>query len=239
MKVAIHQPNYMPWLGYFLKIYLADTFVFHDDVLFSKSSYTKRTKVRKELKSGETQWLGLSIKNSNEKIVNIDVCDQETTIEAHLRKIYYIYHKAKYYDEYIESIKSILETSKSISKLGLLNASLVIGMCKILDIDTPVTYSSKIEVEGKGNEYNLNLCQHLGATEYVSGMGANNYQDSSSFEKRNIYITKVDMFNYLEENPYSQTQGEFLNGLSILDALFNVGAKGIKEIFSSFEEDMK
>jgi len=236
MKVAIHQPNYMPWLGYFLKIYLSDVFVFHDDVLLSKSDYTKRTNVRKELNENDTKWLSLSVGSGLRKIKDVPLVNSEEIVNRHIQKIYYLYHNAPFYVAYNDVLKRAYHYAIKKKSLSLFNASLIESISKIIGLSPQFQFSSELPVEGIKNEYNLNICQYFNAKEYLSGMGAKDYQDDVAFADKGCEVKYLNLFSYIQKRPYTQTQGEFLNGLSIIDALMNIGGEGIIQLFDAYIE---
>lgn len=237
MNIAIHQPNYMPWLGYFLKIYLADIFVFHDDVLFSKSDYTKRTKLRKEINAQETQWLTVPIEKANVKIKDVKIVDGTATIEKHLQKIYYLYHKAPYYLENEEKLKLLFLKLVAVENLGEFNIIIIREICNWLEIKANFHKSSMLSASGQKGEYNINICSYFAASAYFSGKGANAYQSYESYLDINCDLIYLDMYKFLEQHPYTQEQGDFINGLSVIDALMNIGAEGILSIFEQYKSE--
>ena len=96
MKIAIHQPNFFPWAGYFYKIYLSDIFVFLDDVQYSKNSYTNRASIILEQKSS---WLTIPIKSSlKTKIYDIQVADSLWK-KKHLSKLVNAYKRSDFFSE--------------------------------------------------------------------------------------------------------------------------------------------
>jgi hypothetical protein len=237
--VAIHQPNYLPWLGYFHKIYASDIFVFLDDVEFTKS-YIHRTKVRKKLYSTDTKWLIVPIKDqsSNDLIKDVQVATDINWKQDHLNTIKYLYAKAPFFHDYYHGFSTILlQTRPEDFKSGLVHVNTVLTgyLMKVLGIKTNEVFSSELGIKGKKSEYVANLSEHFKADIYLSGSGAKNYNVPEHFESRGIKVAYSEFFQFLKKNPYPQRQGDYIPGLSIIDAMFNIGVEGILEIFERCE----
>jgi len=120
--------------------------------------------------------------------------------------------------------------------LADININLIKKISNLLSYKTDFFRSSELPVSGKGNDYNLKLCQHFGATHYLSGKGAKNYQDENAFEEAGIKINYNDFYSYLSNNSYPQNQSTFINGLSVVDALFNIGVNGVVELLKNYQD---
>jgi len=224
MIVSIHQPNYLPWLGYFDKIAKSDVFVILDDVQYprgKKGFFGNRNQIKT---NNGKMWLTVPVlgrsefKNFNEIGINYNGWN-----EKHIQNIYNFYKKAPYFDNYFENIKSIL--IKKYSTLSELSTKLIIYFMKVLEIDTKVVYSSNLKTEKIGGEKILYILGQLSATEYISGTGPGSMRciDEQDYFDRGI---KLNWQNY--EHPiYNQLYGEFIPYLSIIDLLFNIGYKSI------------
>lgn len=236
-SIAIHQPNYIPWLGYFFKIFMADHFVFHDDVDFSAKSFTKRCLIRKEFNSQETQWLGISVlKTKDKKIKSIKIDHMSLKIKRHLKKMEYLYHATPYYDYYFPDLKIALSKYDEFEGLAEFNIHLIKSLAKILKINSNFHKSSELDLNLKAQEYNLALIEHFNCSTYYSGIGAKEYQEEQSFVDRNVNLIYLDTLAYLQENNYTQHQGQFLPSLSIIDAIMNVGVEGVRELFFAMRQ---
>ncbi len=236
-SIAIHQPNYVPWLGYFFKIFMADHFVFHDDVIFNSKGFTKRCLIRKEFNGLETQWLGIPvIKNNESKIKDVRIDQESIKIEKHLNKLEYLYHSTPYYDYYYPSIQTILSKYDQFEYLAEFNINTIQELAGLLEINSKFHKSSELNLNLKADEYNLALIKNFDCNLYYSGIGAKEYQDESKFSNENISLIYLDTLKYLDEKNYPQHQGEFLTGLSIIDTILNVGVEGVKEILFSMRQ---
>lgn len=237
-SIAIHQPNYIPWLGYFFKIFMADHFVFHDDVIFSSKSFTKRALFRKEFNNQETQWLGVAVhKSKDKKIHEIKIDHMSLKIKRHLKKMEYLYHATPYFDYYFPSIKSMLSDFDQHENLAEFNIHVIKKISALLKIHSSFHKSSSLDLNLKGHEYNMALIEHFNCGIYYSGTGAKEYQQDELFVEKNIQLIYLDSLGYLQKNKYTQHQGEFLPGLSIIDAIMNVGVEGVREIFFAMRQE--
>ena len=216
---------------------MADHFVFHDDVVFSAKSFTKRCLIRKEFNSQETQWLGVAVlKSKDRKIKVIKIDHMSLKIKRHLKKMEYLYHATPYYDYYFPDLKIALSQYDEYESLSEYNIHIIKSISKLLKINSNFHKSSDLDLNLKAQEYNLALIKHFNCATYYSGTGAKEYQDEKEFGENNINLIYLDTLSYLEKNTYRQHQGEFLPSLSIIDAIMNVGVEGVREIFFAMRQ---
>lgn len=217
---------------------MSDVFVFHDDVIFSSKSFTKRSLFRKEFHNRETQWLGVPVlSNKDEKISAIKIDQESARIKKHLLKIEYLFHNTPYFDYYFPTISKLLLRITEFESLADYNINTIKELSNLLDITTDFHRSSELALNKKGNEYNLALVQHFNGKIYYSGTGAKEYQDESLFSDANIKLIYLDTLGYLSKHPYPQHQGEFLEGLSIIDTILNIGIVGVKDLFHLMKKE--
>ncbi len=231
MIVSIHQPNYLPWIGYFNKIIRSDIFVVFDDVQFpigKKGFFGNRNKIKTN--NGEL-WLTVPVlerskcKNFNEIKINYNGWG-----ETHVNNIKNFYRKSPYFDLYFEDLENlILDEYENFSKLSI---SLISYFNKTLNIDTKIISSSEIcnNKNFNGTEKIFYILDQLKATKYVSsnGPGSLRYINEKQFEEKNIDLIWQE-FNHPQ---YKQMFGDFKSHLSIIDLLFNHGPESIKYIKS-------
>ncbi len=231
--IGIHQPNYLPWLGYFYKISLCDIFIFHDNVELTKKGYTRRTNIRKG-NTDEKVFLTVPLKKHSDfiSIKDLEIANQAWQ-QKHINKLHAAYSKTPFFKEYKIMLEKIY--NNKFTSLSKLNVEIIKSIADSLKLKTAFFLSSELPVGGKGNEYNLNLCKHFEATQYASGKGAKNYQDETAFQKHGIEIVYNDLFSFLKAHPYTQHETTFIPGLSIVDALFNIGSDGVLQLFKNYE----
>jgi hypothetical protein len=214
MIVSIHQPNYFPYYGYFNKIKHCDTFVFLDNVTYSKNSYINRNRIKT---CDGVKWLTVPVVNKN--ILNKEIKDVEISGEKwkkdHLKTLEYNYNKTlKYYP-----IHDILTDiyNRDWKNLSELNIYVINSLCNYLQIDTKFVRASELGVSGKSTELLLNICKKLKADTYLAGSSGKNYMDEKIFTDNNIDIKHQSFTHPM----YNQKYGEFVENLSMLDAVFN------------------
>jgi hypothetical protein len=218
--IAIHQPNYLPWLGYFHKMLNCDTFVIADDVLLSSTSVTHRNKIKC---ANGPMLLSVPLAIKKVAIKDVLICNQQHWAERHFQSMQHCYARSKYWKVYREQFRDIY--SKKWHKLIDLNMELIGLVRNILDIKTEMVLSSELpNLLGKKSERIIDICKKLDAGIYLSGQGARVYNDEQAFKQNGIEL-KYQQFVHPE---YHQMWGEFVDKLSIVDLIFNCGPQSRK-----------
>lgn len=220
MVISIHQPNFIPWAGYFHKIIHSDCFVLLDNVEFTKGGLTNRNKIK--FSNGNVNWLTVPVnlsKGSKQKINQIEINNDFNWQKKHLNTLVVNYSKSKYFNHYYEKIQNVYE-SKYIT-IADFNTKLLKLVLKELNIQTSIYIASEItSIENlKSNEMLVQICKTLKAKKYMSGSGARKYNDETLFKANGIELTYQE-FNH---PVYSQLYSDFVPNLSIIDILFNCG----------------
>tara|TARA_R100001443_G_scaffold94318_2_gene100902 strand:+ start:2498 stop:3196 length:699 start_codon:yes stop_codon:yes gene_type:complete len=224
MIVSIHQPNYLPWLGYFNKIIKSDVFVIFDDVQFpigKKGFFGNRNQIKTN--SGQL-WLTVPVldrskcKNFNDIKVNYNGWN-----EKHIKNIENFYRKSEYFDVYYKDIENIL--SQEYDNFSELSTKLITYFMSVMDIDTKLVYSSEIckDVDLTGMDKIFYILEQLKADTYISsdGPGSRRYIKDEDFSDKNIKL----IWQNFEHPTYKQMYGDFISHLSIIDLLFNCGTQ--------------
>lgn len=220
MKViSIHQPNYLPWLGYFHKIACADVFVLLDTVPFEKNSFINRNKIRT---SQRATWLTVPVLLKGKfgiLIKDAQVNNYENWNKKHWNTIYFNYKKAPYFNDYSQFFEQVY--AQKWDFLSDLNIWIIKYLISVLDINTEILVASKdlSNITGKKQELILNICKFLGANVYLSGRLGVNYIDVQLFAENEIQVCFQD-YQYPQ---YKQLYQPFEPNLSIIDLLFNQG----------------
>lgn len=219
--IAIHQPNYLPWIGYFHKILQSDTFVFFDDVEYTSGSWINRNKIKTP--NGWT-WLTVPVADSDGPIHNARIATHEDWREEHWKSFQHNYGGAEHFEQW----KSLLhETySQRWEFLDPLNRHLLEEICERVGIEYNFVKSSELGVEATASERLAVICADLDADVYLCGMGADGYMDESVFEEYEIAV-KYQSFDH---PTYEQRFGEFIPQLSFIDACLNLGSDGASEL---------
>lgn len=215
MKVAIHQPNYLPWMGYFEKIASADIFVFLDNVQYSNQGGHNRNLIKA---SGEKKYLTIPVEQHlGDKINEVRTKDELDWKKKHLDLIRKSYKEAPCFNLIYLMMEELLQLSyKNIAEM---NSAIIIRWSKMFGLQTEFQYSSDYPIDSSRENRIFDICSLLGADTYISGNGARAYQEESHFEKRGIKLTYI---NY-QPIVYPQIGGAFIENLSALDYLMNCG----------------
>jgi len=225
--VSIHQPNFLPWIGYFYKIINSDIFVFIDDVQYIKRSFINRNKIK--TKDG-SQYIKLSLlqKGRYKQLINeCELYNKDENVRIILNSIKTNYSKTNCFNKYFEEFEYILNTNTN--NLAELNILLIKWILKILKIDVEIKRSSELNnVIGTSTERLASICKDVGGNVYLSGFGGIKYQDESIFNKYNIELKITDF----KHPVYNQLWGEFVPNLSIIDLIFNYGEDSRKIILN-------
>ncbi len=223
MIAAIHQPNYLPWLGYFYKICQCDVFVFLDNVQYSKNNIINRNKIKTPQ---GVRWLTVGVLTKGQYgqlISEVEVNNSVPWNKVHEKSIFQNYHKAAYFEKYTPFFEHIYESSWG--KLVGLNETLVKMICELLGIKS-VKFVQASELAASGTETKLlvNICKAVGADTYLSGFGGKKYMDEDAFEKEGIRLEYYDF----KHPTYQQLWGDFIPNLSVIDLLFNEGERSLE-----------
>lgn len=218
--VAIHQPNFLPWLGFFYKWSHSDVFVRYDDVQFVRRGYTNRVKIKTQRGAA---WITVPVKqkgNYHQVIGEIEI-DREVNWKRKMTgTLTTCYSRAPFYKTYFPRLEEILANDHCL--LAQLNTDFLTWVSSELHIDVPMLDASSLDnISGASTERLVSVCRALEADYYLSGFGGQNYQEERLFVENGIQLKVYDF----EHPRYPQLWGEFVPGLSILDLLFNCGGE--------------
>lgn len=215
MNVGIHQPDYIPWLGLFYKMYLSDVFIHLDDAQYSNEAahnfnVVKTAQGELRLKFPVEYHLGDLINTVRPKY-------ELKWREKHLRTLEMNYSKARFFKDTFPELKDVFMVDYS--NVANLNIAINEYIAKQFGIAPKFIKSSEFALETKREEKVIDLCVAVGGTRYISGNGARVYQDPAHFADRGVELT------YLDYKPieYPQVWKEFLPCMSVLDYIFNCG----------------
>jgi len=214
--VGIHQPGYLPWIGFFKKIMNSEIFVFFDDVKFVKKDWYNRNQI--PTKNGPIL-LTVPVMANKESLLNdVKINNNEHWSKKHKKSILYNYGKHPYFEEYRNFFEELYE--KEFDLLIDLNMEIIYFIMKKLNIKVKTLFSSELNIKEKGAERVLKICTSLPTTHYISGtVWAKNHLNLDNFEKAGI---KVE-FQNLQHPKYHQPSTNFIPNMSIIDLLFNEG----------------
>ena len=219
MIISIHQPNYLPYLGFFDKIKKSDIFVIYDDAQFNRRDFHHRNKIR--IFDG-WKWLTVPVVNEMKPIKEIMIKNEQAKNKPHWAKIHFReiqanYSNTEYFSIYEKELKRIYETRYD--KLVDLNIRLIKFLMNVFDIRTKIVYSSEFGFRSVSSQKNLDIVEALGGDVYLSGLGGQDYLDVSLFNRKGIDVQYQDFNHPL----YDQRFEGFIPNMAAIDALFNVG----------------
>ncbi len=215
--VTIHQPNFLPWMGFFHKMALADVFILLDNVPFTKNGFQNRVKIKSA--QGE-QWLTVPVLTkgrSGQLTCDVQINNKSRWQRIHLTALRTNYQRAPYYEAVLAWLEPWYE--KSWTFLVDFNRPLIEEVMHQLRLQAELVNASSLSVEGSGSELLLRLVKKVGGNVYLSGPSGRRYLDIESFEQAGITVR----FQEFHHPVYPQLYGEFIPGLSVLDLLMNVG----------------
>ena len=221
MKCVILQPSYIPWRGYFHQIFLADVFVFYDDVQYDKDGWRNRNRIKTP---NGTQWLTIpvvttGVVENKTAIKDIKIDQTKNWSRKHWASICQAYSKAPFFKQYADELQRYF--SDNYDHLADLTIDLTINLAKLLgNFETKFIRSSSIEgVSGVKTERLLNILTKIGANHYISGPSAKDYLDERLLRNNGIELEYVK-YEYRE---YPQLYPPYDGQVSILDLLFMAG----------------
>lgn len=215
--IAIHQPDFIPWAGFYYKVAHCDQFVYLDDAQYSNEAdhnvnSIKTSQGAYRIKIPVEQHLG-------DLILNVRTRDELKWKEKHLKTIEMNYKKAVYFETFFPMLQDVYE--KDYTNLSDFNIALNQMILEGFDIKRPIVKTSEMEIRTTREERILEICKKLNATEYLSGNGARAYQEESHFAEAGIKLSYID-YKPIVYNQLWPRVG-FLPCMSVIDYIFNCG----------------
>ena len=221
--LAAHQPQYLPWLGFFDKLAQADVFVLLDNVQFKKNEWQNRNRIKGP--SGP-QWITVPVAHKfPQTIAEVEVRESEPWRRKHLRALESNYGKAAHFADEMPLFAEVLETPWS--HLAALNIDLIRRLSRRLGITTDIRLGSDIAAREEPTLRLVDLCRELSADVYLSGAGGD-YLETERFGEAGVEL----LFQSYEHPVYEQLHGDFEPYLSIADLLMNCGTESFSIIQS-------
>ena len=222
MIIAVHQPQYLPWLGYFHKIYSCDAFVYLDNVQYKAREYQNRNRIR--IKEG-CMWLSVPLikdKNSYPNISAVRIDNSQDWPKRHWRAICLNYARSPFFAKYSGFFEDLYK--QEWNRLVDLNISATNYILKSFQIDKPIYFESKLDIKTMNTQRIIDIARTLKADTYFSGVGAKAYLVEEDFGANGIKLIYQD-FRHPE---YNQRYGHFMPFMSAIDLLFNHGPDSLK-----------
>ena len=227
MILSVHQPNFIPWIGYFHKIASSDIFILLDQVQYPRGkSVANRNKI-KTINGVVELVVPISKPKGNEGKINyneLTFADPEWYVKI-LKTIYYSYSKSPYFTEVYVWIERLFQMTNFCE----MNVRFIEELIHKLGVKTILKRQSEFNFDAqlKNNDLILSLCKVNHATVYLSGTGAKAYNNSELYTANLIELTYTDFTH----PTYPQQFGPFESHLSMLDVLFNLGFEQTSKLF--------
>lgn len=220
MKVAVHQPQYLPWLGYFDKMDQADCFVILDQVQFKKNEWQNRNRIKT---AAGWQWLTVPVLHRfPQRISEVKVNNAAPWSRKHLGALVSNYSGTPFFDVHRPFFEEIY--ARDWTLLLDLNLATLSYLAQVLGIRTKLHLASSLPERGEATDRLVAICQALGADTYLSGAGAREYLDVQRFEEAGIRV----VFQAFQCPLYPQRFGAFEPNLSLVDLMFNCGEASLQ-----------
>lgn len=228
MVLTGHQPNYLPYLGFFHKIAHSDIFALVDNTQYvkrGKFGWINRNRIR--TKDG---WMWLTVpvlvKGKYDQIISdVKINNDLNWGRKHLNALIYNYQKAPYFKKYILFFQGIYK--RRWGSLNNLNETIIRYLIKTLGIKVKIVKSSSMKIKGKGQGLIVNMCRAQGVDTYLSGIHGRDYINEKKMPK-DIRV----IYQKFTHPKYNQQFPGFIEGLSVVDLLFNYGPKSLDLILS-------
>ncbi|MGH8741798.1 MAG: WbqC family protein [Burkholderiales bacterium] len=223
MIVAIHQPHFIPWLGYLHRMAQVDLFIVLDHVQFERRNHQNRAQIRLD---GEARWLTVPVEQHSQKELILDkrVDNRDEARpwgRSHFATLRHAYREAGHFGAYAPALKRILEARWE--RLADLDAAMLAFLMDAFSIRTRVVKSSRLAVDGAKSGLILNLCRAVQADALLAGFGGSRgYLEREEFARHGI-----DIRHHEFSHPAYRQCGAapFIAGLAAVDLLFNAGAQ--------------
>lgn len=231
MIVAAHQPNFLPWLGFFDKLVRADALVLLDDVQFPRTGAGVWTNRVRLLVDGEPHWATVPIVRSGrgvQRVCDVQIDDSQPWRQRLLRTIELNYARAPAFGDTFPLVRELVQTDEpllaeyNVQNLERLATTLELGTSKLVR-------SSDLGPAGSGTELLIELTRSLGGTVYLSGDGASGYQDEALFAAAGVELR----FQRYRHPTYPQLSTRAVPGLSIVDAILSCGVERTRELLGA------
>jgi len=227
MILTAHQPSYLPWLGLFHKVSLADEFVHLDVVQYQPEEFNNRNRIKT---SRGSKWLSVPVLRRgylNKAIIDIQINNKLPWARKHWKTIKQEYGKALYFDKYASFFESVY--SRDWNMLVDLDENIFRWLLETLGIEIKWHRASDYKFGGRKQDLILDLCDKFGADTFLFGSLGKDYVDVEKFERAGISV----VFQDYKHPTYPQRHGEFLPNMSIVDLLFNCGDASYEILMSN------
>ncbi len=223
MIVAVHQPQYLPWIGYIHKMIQADVFCYLDNVQYKKNEWQNRNRIKT---AQNWQWITVPVcYRFPQKINEVEINNRDKWQKKHLQALVTNYSKAPYFDDYFSTLKNCF--NRDWKWLSELNVFLIEHIRGFFGLEQkPTALASSLSLRDDPTDRLIDICKSVGADAYLSGRDGETYMNLDRFEANNIEV----IFQEFHHPVYPQLFDEFQSHLSVIDLLFNCGPESVEII---------
>jgi hypothetical protein len=221
MIISVHQPQYLPWLGFFEKVARSDAFVFLDCVQYKEREYQNRNRIRTQ--TGPL-WLSVPVVSRHkgrQKICDVVIDNEKPWARQHLKSLESWYAKTAFFDEYIPFFRETY--ARRWEQLMDLNIHIIRFMLKQLGIGTPLRDESALCIATLKTDRIIDICRKLKADTYLSGAGGRQYLEEGKFKEAGITLCYQEFRHPVYHQQFMKDASDFLPYMSAVDLLFNEG----------------
>ncbi|NQU57183.1 MAG: WbqC family protein [Rhodospirillales bacterium] len=230
MILTAHQPVYLPWLGLFHKIAMADRFVSFNQVQYQPKDWNNRNKIKT---GDEPAWLSVPVNRKGyleKKFCDIEINNQMPWGRKHWGTLVHNYGKAPYFKKYADYFEDVYK--REWKTLAELDEVMLQWFLDTLSIDTKIESAGDFDFKGEKSGLVLDMCQKLGADIYIFGIQGREYADTEAFQAAGV---RAEFQDY-QHPEYPQQYGDFVSHMGIVDLLFNCGDDSLEILMSGNPE---
>jgi len=230
MILSGHQPEYLPYPGFFYKMLKADKFILVDHVQFEKKNFQNRNKI--QIRDGSI-WLTVPVITKGkrfQKINEVEINNELPWAENHWKAIMLSYKNTPFFEEHADFFEQLYK--KKWVKLVDLNLEIIKYIAEQLEIKKELLLSSDFDFKKNKDELLVEMCQKTNSDTYLSGKGGKAYVSEGLFEENKLN----HIFSDFELKEYRQRFKPFAPNMSIIDLLFNHGKKEARKMLLEFHE---
>ncbi|CAD6540229.1 WbqC family protein [Paraburkholderia metrosideri] len=223
--IVVSQPMYFPWFGMLEQIRLCDTYVYYDDVQFTRGFFN-----RVQIKTAHgIRWLTVPLQNwkRGQLINEVRIDNSEDWMTRHRQQLEQAYAHAPFKQDMLELVDAVFARDYEwIGELAQASTDALVSYFPEIGLDKRFLVSSQLDVDGSSSQRLINICTALGGKTYLTGHGAKSYLAHEAFEERGIDVDYIDY----ELNAYAQAHGDFTPYVTSLDLIAHVGRAGVAHI---------
>lgn len=224
MLVSMHQPDYLPWLGYMNKIAVSDAFIFYDTAFYSLGGFHHRNKIKV---NGGFAYLTIPLAHEEcfKRLKDVALPSDTRWAKKHWKSLVNFYSRAPYFKEHAPFFEKFYNSVEKWKSLADLNIAVIEYLCQAFGLSAKLYRASQFDInlELRQTDAILDIIRHTEATEFLSGPSGKKYIEKEKFDAAGIKL----IFQEFHEREHAQLFPPFLAGLSAVDLLFNEGPRAV------------